>query len=394
MDKFRLVVPVNGTGYGIVGLSLVRALHEKDVEFELSPIGGIDVTKEFTKESPFYESLSYSLSKRTATKEKLNQFIFWHIPQAFTYLDKDKKNVLYSTFETYPVQHLCVFDTPLENTIFSTTNKSALNVLKQYHNCNIYPTPIPHGFWFANNRSMFKQDEIESVLKNKSIDDINKYWRNITGLDFSTVLSVCGKAEERKSTMETLLAFTLSFRKDPHNHLLLAASHNPFHPGKLDSILSSLQYEFYKSLPIGSLYKRKNKYILTLDRLQTRTELYYFLTNSHFFLSFSKGEGWNLPLTDMLSLGVPCIIGHIPCYNDWINEVSNVIRILFLKHIPAKDEMFFNGTCSWFTTDNLSLDILNTLDSINFDIVNKERKFLNYFDWNIAVSTILDSVKN
>lgn len=394
MDKFRLIVPVNGTGYGIVGLSLIRALHEKGVEFELLPIGNIDVTEEFTKKSPFYESLAYSLDKRTATKEKLNQFIFWHIPQAFTYLDKDKKNVLYSTFETYPVQHLCVFDTPLENTLFSTTNKSALNLLKQYHNCNIYPTPIPHGFWFSNNRSMFKGNEIESVLENKSRDDINIYWRNITNLDFSTVLSICGKAEERKSTMETLTAFTLSFRKDPRNHLLLTASHNPFYPRKLDDILSSLQYSFYKSFSIGSLYKRQNKYILVFDRIQTRTELYHLLTNSHSFLSFSKGEGWNLPLTDMISLGVPCIIGHIPCYNDWIDEVNPVTKLPFPKCMPAKDELFFNGTCSWFTTDNLSLDILNTLDSINFDTVNKERRFLNYFDWDKAVSILLNSIKN
>lgn len=396
-DVIRMVLPINGTGYGLVGLSIVRALHERDVKFELLPIGNIDyISQEILGNKSFHESLYTSLNHRKVNKENnLDQFIFWHIPHGLEYITSNSKNILYSTFETYPVQHFPRFQQPLENVIFSSTNSYAIATLKNAHNCNVYNNPIPHGFWFKDNKSIWPNG-VDHLLTNKSIDNINKYWENITGIVFETVLSLCGKAEERKSTAETLTAFTLCFRKINGNHLLLAACNNPFYPKKLENLLAQLQYIPEKILEVGTLYKRKNKYILVFNRLDTRIKLYNYLTNSHFFLSFSKGEGWNLPLTDMLSLGVPCSIGKIPCYTDWLQKTKNVKKKIEYSNqlSPAKDEMFFNGTCGWHTTSNLALDITNNLDSLDFNQINNEsREIETLFNWDNVVDSILTCIK-
>jgi hypothetical protein len=349
MKKFRLVTPVNNTGYGIVGLSLVKALHDIGAEFELEVIGPVGTGFEFSPAcSFFYPALSHSLNYRKPVDQALDRFVFWHMPQARDYCSYNPsvRNVIYTTFE---LEQLTVerFDVP-ENTFITTTTEHGLSILKQ-HTENVLDVPIPHAFWHDKDVCF-----LENLPRIQEYIDPTKFWREALNLDpkyvLDRVVSTCGKAEERKSTKEIIDLVQTSC----YNTLLVASCYNMFNPGAFPALLIYSGFKIEKVLPFGVLFTKDSTHtkVLSLKHTDKREEIYKLLAISDLYISLSKGEGWNLPLFDMYSIGVPTLFSNIPVHEeiyDIYTELNtyNAVSVEINPLQPAFDGVFFNSEGKW-----------------------------------------------
>lgn len=375
MKKFRLVTPVNNTGYGIVGLSLVKALHDIGAEFELEIIGPIGTGFEFSPAcSFFYPALSHSINYRKPTDNSLDRFIFWHMPQARDYCSyvPSVKNIIYTTFELEEY-HVERFDVT-SNTFITTTTEHGLSILRQHTN-NTLDISVPHAFWHDKDICF-----LENLPYIQEYVDPIKFWTESLSLDpkykLDRVVSTCGKAEERKSTKEIIDLVQTS----NYNTLLVASCYNMFNPGAFPALLIYSGFRIEKVLPFGVLFTKDGTQtkILSLKHTDKREELYRMMSISDLYISLSKGEGWNLPLFDMHSIGVPNLYSNIPVHEEIYNNYTDVndhnafsVEISPLQ--TAFDGVFFNSDGKWYPPD-MANAIRTYEDCLEVPRHRKERK--------------------
>ena len=300
----HFLCPMNGTGYGVAGQGYARGLLVEDPETSLECVADFDPEGQ-------QQDLILGISKKPSTP----QAVFWFLQDMPKYADRGGKACL-STFETSAFSQDQLHGAKQRDLLLSASKWGA-NQLKLY-----FPDKqvgyVPHAL-------KLRDSETVPQLKDSNLHEI---WSKVLGIevpDETLILSMAGKYELRKSYPEMLRA--LGEVQDPT--LLIAFCHNGFvKPNGYD--LSELHYLCYQPVPTGNhlmVFKKGQGTVVFMPRTNTREELHGALSKAHCYMSPSKGEGWDLPLFEMMSFGMHCAAtlntGHLEyCTEDNITVLE------------------------------------------------------------------------
>jgi hypothetical protein len=143
-------------------------------------------------------------------------------------------------------------------------------------------------------------------------------------------------------------------------------------------------YPSYTNSGIKVYTKNKFKLVL-MPPTQTRDELHRALFKGHYFISPSLAEGWNLPLFEMLSLGMPCIHTINTAQTEYCHD--SPLAIHTNGTTPAIDGQFFKGFGNWANLTvqdikNTVIPLLENSSNISIDaITDAYRSKLSVYTW-------------
>lgn len=340
MKHINYIGPFNRTGYGIANCGyaygLIKKAQSVGTTVSFIPIGQIDQNDAELKR-PEYQSILNAMTVPPNWEEPT--FCFWHLSHIKHYLSNAKGlKVGFSTFET-DVLLPAEIDGAKDCNITLTACNHNTNILRQH---GIKSAVLPHGCGF---------DKTPNQVP--SVDTIN-IWQTELGKNLSDyrVLSTIGKFETRKGFKELLSALFLS----SSNYLLIAFWHNPFmeHGYPIKYLIENNWEPVYTKTGIKA-FKKNNVTVCMMPSLPTREHLYNAISTSHYYISTSKAEGWNLPLFDALSLGIPCIATTNSAMADYAD--GNVIDVSSGDKEIAHDGQFFHGNRgSW---EKLNIELIS-----------------------------------
>jgi len=366
MKTFNYVGPLNRTGYGIASIGYLNQLIKDNPTISVNVISKIDQIPDYSQ-----DVLRAIENKPDYTNPT---FCFWHLHDMPNQISSFKgKKVGFTTFE---VDALSSKDTAVLHQFDSlgTASNWGKSILEKYTDKPI--SVIPHAF---------KSDDSTPVEKyNPSRVSIDT-WKNFlapANLPSDTlILGTAGKFESRKGHPE-LIEACIEYAKD-HPVLLVAFLFNPFLPGNFpySYINYKMMYPVFTNYGL-KLFKKNNFYMLLMPPTNTRLELHNALMKTHYFISPSKGEGWNLPLFEMMSCGMPSITTLYSAHTDYCTT-DNVVPVEFDGLVTANDGMFFNGVGSWANVTKSN--ILSSIKTAHSNLSNT--KFIENLSNNSVLST-------
>ena len=377
MTKFNYIGPINPTGYGVASSSYLAGLFSLGENIGFRPIGGVD-TNTLKEANIAKEQLEKAHSSFDPSKPT---FVFWHFHDILRQIQPHNltgPKVAFSTFEVDGFKDKEKTDVGHFD-IVCTASTWGTDILR-----NNFPNvaePIPHAF---------KRTEDDSFpIFNRTNDEVLDSWKRLLKFNLTDplILSTSGKFESRKGHPE-LFSACAELSKD-RQVLLTASVHNPF-------ILDGLPFDYLNANGFGPFfmdndgicYNKNNLYLFFPNRTATRNELHNLLSFSHYFISPSKAEGWNLPLFEMMSRGVPTIASINTAHSDYCSAEST-IEVLADSEQPttkALDGRFFDGTFNWnnithssiLSSLSRSIEVLEDPDqrkSISSEAFNQTSKF-------------------
>jgi hypothetical protein len=354
MKKFNYIGPLNPTGYGNASIGFFKSILKDNPSVSLLPIGNPDQT---IQDVP-------TLLKAIENKPSYDDpsFCFWHFHDMHQQISSFKGPIVgYSTFEIDTLNPIEVKVLDKLQSV-ATASEWGRNILQKYTNKEVHV--VHHAF----------KDDDSVKLGRVSFDYSSNYeaWNKfLAPVKFpkdSLFLSTAGKFEVRKSHPEIIQACLEYGKQNPV--VLIAFVHNPFMPDNFpySYINYNMFYPMYTSFGI-KVYKKDNFYLVLMPRALEKQELHSALSKTHFFVSPSKAEGWNLPLFEMMSIGMPCITTLYSAHTEYCNA-NNVISVDFDGLTSANDGVFFKGTGNWANVrkDN----ILNAIKKAHSMIDNKD----------------------
>jgi len=332
MKKFSIVSPLNGTGYGIASIGYLNQLCEHNPEISVIPIGNISNQAEI---SP--KVLDCMKAKPDFS---LPVFCFWHlfdIPKQIAQFTGRK--VGFTTFEL--------------NTL-NDKEQEALKGLDAIGTASAWGARILGNYFdkkiFVASHALraIPSQKLPVIYESDHISIWNKILAPSKIPSNSFLLSTAGKWESRKGHPE-LIDAGVDLKLD-RPIVLIAFFNNPFIQDNFPYgfINSKGFYPMYTDSGI-KLYKKDNFYLIMMPPTNTRSELHSALSKADFFISPSKGEGWNLPLFEMMSLGMKCITTLYSAHTEYCSE-ANVVPVYPDKNaklVSAMDGHFFDGSSQW-----------------------------------------------
>lgn len=360
--------PINDTGYGIASTSLLIALlRYSNLDITLIPIGGLYIPKDVSPQ----DTLNIINSTKTEIPDNTKEFIFWFFSDIYNVAPSllNKPLLAYSTFECDAFddrEHRIIFNIDYRGGIIATascwgrdiliTNTKESLSLSSYKEREI----IHHGFLYKEEEALY------TCSKDISLEKSKDFWEAILAYKFPNVkaiFSTAGKFEVRKSSKEILEA-AIDFSKQVPT-ILIASWFNPFTPrGVPFSTYNYLGLHLVKDINGISLYKKDQFYLISLPRLNSRENLHTFLKQSIGFISASKGEGWNLPLFEMMHFGIPCIATNNTAQTEYCNKNNS-----YLIETPEKElaygQFFEQNTKKYWYKVNKDMILGKIIDLYN-----------------------------
>jgi len=344
MKSFNYIGPINPTGYGNASIGLFSSLYKANNSLSLIPIG---------TPSAEIEGVS-NILKAIENKPDYNapSFCFWHLFNIDQQIQNFKGPVLgYSTFESDALGPKDIENLDKLHSV-ATASEWGKTVLSKYTNKPIHVI-----------RHAFKQTAIDKLNRvnfdySSNYEDWTKFLAPVKFPEDSLFLSTAGKFELRKSHPELIQACIEYGKQKPL--VLIAFIHNPFIQDNFPYgyINYNMFYPMFTNYGI-KVYKKDNFYLVLMPRTNEKSALHSALSKTHFFVSPSKAEGWNLPLFEMMSLGMPCITTLYSAHTEYCNE-SNIVVTKHDGLVPARDGVFFHGNGYWANVTKQHI-----LDSIN-----------------------------
>lgn len=339
MTKFNYIGPVNGTGYGIASQGYLKQLLELSPDLGFKLIGKAD-------------NKSLDPAKLEAAQNNFDpsapSFCFWHLSHITHELSEctgpkvGMTTFEIDTFKTPELEALGALDA------VCTASNWGKGVIEAHTRKDAQV--IPHAFKEKDT------DHIPQLERGRSfIEDWEKFLDPIKLDPETLILSANGKYESRKGYPELLDACIEYGKTKPV--LLVGFFFNPFIPDNFpySDINSKFLYPFYTKSGVKAF--KRGKFILVLmPPTAGRPELFGSLSKADFFMAPSKGEGWNLPLFEMMSFGMPSIATLNTAHTDFCSEKTVIPIADQAKLIKASDGKFFDGTGRWY--DVRSSDIV------------------------------------
>lgn len=349
----NIYAPINTLGYGIHAANIIKALKDKGREYNILPLGPAQT-------DPYFESyLKEGVEKRSEFRADSPSLFIFHdeySPQAC-----GSPLVTFSVFETDKIGELnkkLLNNGPTD--IVATTTLRHKQILED----NGVTKPIE-----VINEGI--DDALYNTIPYDPLIDTGKF----------TYITV-GKREKRKNT-DLLIELWIKQMKDKEV-ALIAHTFNPFvhqdkntHPVTnlacwtgVDPRAFDLEYKGFN----GKSHHFTNgqcdlHFTAPQIPLTSMPSLYH---SANVGIALSRGEGWDLPLTEMMACGIPCIatdcLGHI----EYLHAAPNVQQALKVEVNGtelAEDGIWFKGDKgNWSTIDEEGF-----IDRLNYTYNNKEK---------------------
>lgn len=322
----NIYAPINILGYGIHSSNMIKALTELNQDMNLTVLGQTQV-------DPYFEAYWQTAQKNLKNFDAKSPSLFiFH--DEFSHQSCGNPLFVFSIFETTKLkeQSLAILKNGPADIILTTTKKH--KELLDEQNIGKEVRVLNEGI----------DDTIYNTIPVDPHLDTQKF-------TFITV----GKKEERKNTNKIIKAF-LEIAKDKEA-ALIAHTFNLFlhnqqsHPFKnmLNwTDINPMDYGFeYKGwIEKGHLFTNgKSDLYLTTPNIQT-AEMPCLYHSANVGIQCSRGEGWDLPLTEIMGCGLPSIatdcLGHSE-YLEGAPELQKELIIPITGTITANDTIWFKG---------------------------------------------------
>lgn len=341
--KPAVFIPVNKTGYGYHATMMTKDAVLAE-EVELIPYWNqIDVHEQLPHD---YRKLA-ELGNKNRNKHWDTAFVFCHPG----YLTAPAKRIIgYTTFELENIRK--------DSNVHSVGTASAWgqNVLSRYYERTY---KIPGGV------------------------DTKTYIPNNDKFDTFTLVSV-GKFERRKGHIHTLKAL---HNWDGEQIDFHAFWFNFFVENQI--IIRTIQrmgWTLVKHTANEVIFNSGTCRLILHTWTHNKEDMIETISRSHLGVYPSAAEGWNLPLVEAMSCGLPCITTNNTAHSEYIR--SDNALIVDTSKERAYDGKFFldpNTSISWFIPTPVSIKekIKAALDKYPQDMALKARKAVLQYDWSI-----------
>ncbi len=347
INSVNIFAPLNNLGYGVHSYNYVKAL-KRYYKVLINPIGNIDISKEEAS------LLDYGFERKS--------------PSIMIFHEQFMNRFTGNPMIGYPV---------FETNLIDEQSKSLLNQLDYIFVTSRWAKDILLSNHIKEPNSIFIIRE--GVDTNKYSITIQKH----TATNIFTFIHV-GKHEERKNTNLIISAFIKAFRNKEAN--LIMHSYNPFSRTITDFDFSNIVHNREQIGNNTNVYTfGKCKIIFSFPTKDNLNSLY---NSANIGIFPSKAEGWNLPLIEALTCGVPSIATFntgMTEYLEYLKDDMNDLIIYDMEEEIANDGKWFHGNKgSWYTiTEKQLIDKMlyayNNYDKFNRDKISKIIK--DNFDW-------------
>jgi hypothetical protein len=301
VSKLAFNLPLNSTSLGQVSLCILRELYKKNLDINLFPIGGVDLSSQ-DQDQKFFEWVQKSIS--TAQKEHSRKdpiFKLWHLMGSLESFSD--KQILLTFYEV---------DSPTSTELNIIKNNSKV-LLSSNYGVSIFQN-------FGVNNVEFIPLGFDNIHFKQIQNDRKK-----EGIHFG----LFGKLEpQRKRHLKTLQLWAKKYGNQ-HGYFLNCALFNPFMDPNMQSQI------------IGqALGNQKYWNINFLGYMQSNSMYNDLLNNTDIVLAMSGGEGWGLPEFQCVAMGKHCVGLNAHAYKDWMTEENSVL-VNPNDKIPVYDNFFF-----------------------------------------------------
>lgn len=375
----QLYSSINSLGYGSHNCNIIKALIENGQELTISPIGEVQVDN-------FYEMY---------IKECFNNQYKYSAKNPAIYIFHDHLSnqacgnplFVYSIFETTQLSQRssCILTHGPADVILVTTEKHK----ELLSDINKPIEVVPEGV----DETLFNTIPVDKYIDTKK---------------FTYLLA--GKREERKGTDIAIKNF-IETMKD-QEVALICHTFNPFinrtqdHPFKNLECwtgINPLKYGF----EIKGIFNNKAHLIsngkcdiyFTFPTLPV-TFLPSLYHSANLGISISRGEGWNLVLSESLACGLPCIATKCLGQEVYLKDApgQKELNIECPNLTIALDNIWFKGDQGeWSIIDEEKYKelLINTYNKDKY--INKNEELSNYistnFSWNKAAKRLIEVVE-
>ena len=318
--NLNVVAPINRSSYGVVSFYVLKALAELDVNVSWFPIGGTDVSSfedldlsflsKFVKNSKTFDV--YAPCLKIFHQNRLGEMVGKGLHTAYSFFELDP-------LQSADVHHISTLD------IFFSPTVWAKDVCENANLSNICPVVIPPA--------------------------VEWYNTDCRDCDGTVRFLHIGKFEERKCHKQMVEAFGEAF--DIFDNVLLDMyCHNPFN--------NKEENDAWMNEIVRSKLSHKIK---VLSPIQRHSDMLRNYSNYDIYLSFSRAEGYDLPLIEAMSNGLLCVATDSTAHKDYVTN-ENAIVVKSIGKILARDK-------KWFVEGNGEWDDYNKTD---FVLALKEAK--------------------
>jgi glycosyltransferase involved in cell wall biosynthesis len=299
MKKINVMAAVNPLGYGIAGLNILKEL-DKIADVTLFPIGQPQPT---TQEDA--EIVQRLANKQSEFDPSAPCVKIWHEHSLAERIGKGK-------YYGFPIFELNKFDTRrLKN----------LECCDEVITCSSWARDIVLG------QTGRPENEVHVVPLGVDRTIFNEEKNKVSGTQF--ILFNCGKWEVRKGHDVLFRAFKMAFPEDVRDVKLFMMCNNPFQQAQQQS----QQFE--------SMYASDIR-VKFVQRVNTSQEVAQIMGQVDCGVFPARGEGWNLELLEMMSMGKPVIATNYSGHTQFC-DIMNCALVDIEKTEPAFDGVWFDG---------------------------------------------------
>jgi len=374
----NIFAPINLLGYGIHASNLIKALTDLGQELTLTKLGQVQNDPYF---EPYWKAADANMIKFSSANPSL--FIFH---DEYSYQASGKPLMTFSVFETSILKAISkqiLMNGPAEQVLVTTDAHRNL-LLEQG-----ITKPI-HVVNEGVDDCIFNTIPCDKAINTKKFT-------------FITV----GKRELRKSTDEIIETFMATMKDQ--EVALITHTFNPFinktkeHPFKNLACWTGIDPQSHGFKYVGwegkwhKFSNGKADIYFTAPVFQT-PELPTLYHSANVGIACSKGEGWGLPLTELMACGLPCIATMCLGHGEYLPGTPEIQQNLIISPTGkevANDGIWFKGEQGEWSTFNVQ-DLADKMISVQANASNYEAKseeLSNYittnYSWKKAAEKII-----
>lgn len=378
----NIYAPINLLGYGIHANNLIKALIDEGADINLTKIGQV-------QNDPYFEAYWKKAEERKMEYDA-------KCPSVFIFHD-ELSNQMAGT----PAATFSVFESdkihPLSKVMLVNGPAEIILVTTQRHKEILSENGIGKRIEVVNEGV---DDAIFNTIPTDKLVDTKKF-------TFITM----GKKEKRKNTSMIVKSFINTMKGK--EVALIAHTFNPFantqkdHPFKnlacwsdVNPLESGFQYKGWQG-KFHLFSDGKCDIYFTAPGIQT-AEMGCLYHSANVGIQISRGEGWDLPLTEMLACGLPAIatncLGHSEYLSGAPEEQKKLVLEMTGKEL-ANDGIWFKGNKgSWETITNDVVEQKLTEVYENREKYNTKSEEISAYisenyNWSKAAQALLEVVK-
>jgi len=354
MQEINFRAPLNLLGFGLFSFAYFKNM-SKFAKINWEPVGKPDqnvINKLCTEFDVPLSSVVNALNSPLNTSLPL--FTIWH-HHDLAFENYDVRSIIHFETSTFTRAELNCVDNITKLAACSKWGKNIINA--NLAEIGVNPKSVVLPGIYASLETAHPEVDIDSSL---TIEQLKERY-NVEKIFISG-----GKWEKRKQHFRLL---EKDFTSNTLNKVMIMGLwNNPFMNG-LQEPIKALEEAGYKKIEIIGLstpsnnsqnvnlniYEADNNIIIALiDFIESMPFMHSLYKASDGYISISAGEGWDQPLVEAMSLGVPCLASNNTAHTEYINE-SNTLKVECTQEI-AFDNIFFRGDKGvWYPPQQNSL---------------------------------------